>query len=81
VRSRFSLASARSNQIGVFITGAKTVVIEYMDASYGVHGDFKSHTGSVLTLGDATVYGKSSKQTVSTKSLTEAEVVGVSDSL
>jgi hypothetical protein len=56
-------------------------VIAYVDASYGVHPDFKSHTGSVLRLGEATVYVKSARQKLNTKSSTEAEIVGVSDSL
>lgn len=38
-------------------------------------------TGVVLMLGDATVYVKSSKQKISTRSSTEAELVAISDSL
>jgi hypothetical protein len=56
-------------------------VTAFVDASYAAHPDFKSHTGSVIKLGNATMHVKSSKQKLNTKSSTEAEVVGVSDSL
>ena len=52
----------------------------YVDASYGVHRDFKSHTGCVITLGKGAIYGKSSTQKLNTKSSTEAELVALSDS-
>ena len=55
-------------------------VTSYIDASYGVHQDKESHTGSVITLGRGAIYGKSSTQKINTKSSTEAELVGLSDS-
>ena len=57
-----------------------TTVICYVDASYGVHHVMKSHTGSAITLGKGVVYAKSSTQKLTTKSSTEAELVGLSDS-
>ena len=51
----------------------------YVDASFGVHSDMKSHTGSAITLGKGVVYAKSSTQKLTTKSSTEAELVGLSD--
>jgi hypothetical protein len=51
----------------------------YVDASYGVHADARSHTGSMLTLGDGAISVKSSKQTLVCKSSTEAELVAASD--
>lgn len=57
-----------------------TQVYAYVDASYGVHSDMKSHTGSVISLGKGTIYGKSSTQKLNTKSSTESELVGLSDS-
>jgi hypothetical protein len=56
-------------------------VIAYVDASFGVHKEFKSHTGSIINLGNNPIHVKSSKQKLNTKSSTEAELVGVSDSL
>ena len=71
-----------TREFGMCLNGSGAFsVVAYVDASYGVHPDFKSHTGSVLRLGEATVYVKSSKQKLNTKSSTEAEIVGVSDSL
>ena len=53
----------------------------WVDASYGVHPDMKSHTGGTMSLGYGTLHTKSSKQKLNTKSSTEAELVGVSDYL
>jgi hypothetical protein len=55
-------------------------VLAYVDASYGVHWDMKSHTGVVIGIGQGPVYAKSGTQKLNTKSSTEAELVGVSDS-
>jgi hypothetical protein len=51
----------------------------WVDASYGVHPDMRSHTGGVLTLGKGAIYATSTRQKIGTKSSTEAELVGVSD--
>jgi hypothetical protein len=50
----------------------------WVDASYAVHGDMKSHTGGVVSFGRGAVMSKSSKQRLNTKSSTEAELVGAS---
>ena len=53
----------------------------YIDAAYGVHADGKSHTGSCVVIGDVgPVHCKSSKQTIVSKSSTEAELIALSDS-
>ena len=56
-------------------------VSAYIDAAYGVHtSSGKSHTGCVIVIGDAgPVFSKSAKQKIVTKSSTEAELVGLSD--
>ena len=62
--------------------GDNMAVSAYIDASYGIHRDSgKSHTGCAIVLGDAGVLSaRSSKQKIVTKSSTEAELVGLSDS-
>ena len=53
----------------------------FIDAAYGVHGDGRSHTGSCVVIGDVgAVHCRSTKQTIVTKSSTEAELVALSDS-
>jgi hypothetical protein len=52
----------------------------WADASYGVHKDYKSHTGCIIGLGKGPVYAKSTTQRLNTKSSSEAELVGLSDS-
>ena len=58
----------------------KISVFGYVDASYGVHADCKSHSGAAVTLGKGIVYAKSAKQKVVSKSSTEAELIALSDS-
>jgi hypothetical protein len=53
----------------------------WVDASYAVHEDMKSHTGGVVSFGRGAVMSKSSKQRLNTKSSMEAELVGASDYL
>jgi hypothetical protein len=51
----------------------------YIDASYGVHQDCKSHTGAVISLGKGPIFVKSSKQKIVSRSSTEAELIALSD--
>ena len=53
----------------------------YVDASFAVHKDMRSHTGGFMTMGTGGAYVQSSKQKLNTKSSTEAELVGVDDVL
>jgi hypothetical protein len=53
----------------------------WVDASYAVHRDMKSHTGGAVSFGRGAMMGKSSKHKLNTKSSTEAELVGASDYL
>jgi hypothetical protein len=57
------------------------VVRLFVDASYGVHKDGKSHTGSCVVLGEVgAVHCTSSKQDIVVKSSTEGELVAASNS-
>ena len=56
-------------------------IYTWVDASYAVHGDMRSHTGGVISFGTGGILCKSSKQKLNTKSSTEAELVGASDYL
>lgn len=51
----------------------------YIDASFGVHPDMKSHSGLVASVGKGAIFVASSKQRLTTKSTTEAELVAISD--
>lgn len=53
----------------------------YIDASYALHADAKSHTGVVIFANGVPVYVASRKQKCMTKSPTEAELVGLTDNL
>ena len=53
----------------------------WVDAAYAVHHDCKGHTGAGMSFGQGMAMSYSWKQKVMTKSSTEAELVGVDDSL
>ena len=53
----------------------------YVDASFAVHNNMRSHTGAMMTFGTGAALSMSTKQKINTKSSTEAEIVGVDDSL
>ena len=55
-------------------------VIEwYVDASFAVQSDFKSHIGAIITLRKGVMQAFFRKQKLNTRSITEAELVAVSD--
>jgi hypothetical protein len=66
----------------IFKIGSGGITVRLLvDAAYGVHEDGKSHTGSCVVIGEiGAVHCKSTKQHIVTKSSTEAELVGLSDS-
>jgi hypothetical protein len=51
----------------------------WVDASFAVHPDMKSHTGATGSMGKGSVYSTSTRQKINTKSSTEAELVAVND--
>ena len=55
------------------------VIKWYVDASFAVHPDYRSHTGAVMTLGEGSIIAMSKKQKLNTRSSTEAELVGADD--
>ena len=62
---------------------AKTLeTIEWwVDASFAVHHDMRSHTGATVSFGKGSVFSISTKQKLNTRSSTEAELVGVNDAM
>jgi hypothetical protein len=55
------------------------VIKWYVDASFAVHADFKSHTGGAMSYGTGVPISISRKQKLNTRSSTEAELVAVDD--
>ena len=70
-----------SKELGIILEGSINLgVYAYVDASYGTHEDFKSHTGCVIGIGKGPIYVKSHAQKINSKSSSEAELIGLSDS-
>ena len=51
----------------------------YVDASFAVHNDLKSHTGITMTLWKVTITSVSTKQKNNAKSSTGSELIGIED--
>ena len=51
----------------------------YVDVSFAVHPDFKSHTGGILTMGHGALVSMSRKQKLNTRNTCESELVGADD--
>ena len=51
----------------------------WVDASHGVHADFKGHTGGVMSLGKGAFMDQCNKQKHNTRSTTESELVAVDE--
>ena len=51
------------------------LIIQWMDAFYGVHQYMKCHTGSLLSLGRGVILLKSTKQKIKSKNSTVADLV------
>ena len=58
-----------------------TKVKSWVDVSYGIHDDCKSHTGGAMSWGWGVLMTKCQKQKLNVKSSTEGEILGVSDFL
>ena len=58
-----------------------SIMKAWVDVSYGVHSDCRSHTGGCISFGWGVVLTKCQKQKLNVKSSTEGEIVGVSDYL
>ncbi len=70
-----------SNISLVLLADLLTVSRWWVDVVYAVHDDCRGHTGAGMSLGQGMALSYSWKQTISTKSSTEVELVGVDDSL
>ena len=53
----------------------------FIDASFAVHEDGRSHSGMVLKFAGSTILVRSTKQKINSESSTEAELVSLSDNL
>lgn len=69
-----------TQELGLRLRADSISILAYVDASYGVHSDMRSHTGAIIGLGKGPIYCKSSVQKLNSTSSTEAELIALSDS-
>jgi len=69
--------------LGITLSAGKHKITQFafVDASFGTHPDGKGHTGIIITIGGGSIFVKSSKQKIVSKSSTESELIGLSDAL
>ena len=67
-----------TRELGICLTPGHELSA-FIDASYGIHADGKSHSAMVISLGLGPLFVKSNKQKIVTKSSTEAELIALSD--
>jgi hypothetical protein len=71
-----------SKDLFLTLEAASDLAIKWwIDASFAVHPNMRSHTGGTMSLGKGSLYSFSRKQRINTKSSTEAELVGVDDGM
>ena len=58
-----------------------SVIHWWIDASFAVHANYKSHTGACLSFGRGCPVNISLKQKINTRSSTEAELVSINDAM
>ena len=51
----------------------------WVDASYEIHTDYRSHIGATISLGWVSVYIMSKRKNLNSRILTEAELIGAED--
>ena len=71
-----------TRELGVMLEAngdLNSLVVAYIDASFGVHHDGKSQSACTITLGKGSTYAKASKQKMNTKSSHESELIALSD--
>jgi hypothetical protein len=57
------------------------VVKWWVDASFAIHPDMKSHTGGAMPFGRGVTYATSTRQKINAMSLTKAETIGIHEVL
>jgi hypothetical protein len=70
---------ATKNNIATMSTNDSNSIKWYVDMSFAVHKDMRSHTGATTTLGSGIICFIFTKQKINTHSSTEAKLVGVND--
>ena len=58
---------------------SQMIIKWWINASFAIHHNMKSHTGGTMSLGKGASYSTSIKQHLVTKSSTEAKLVGIND--
>jgi hypothetical protein len=70
----------RTHDLTLRLSAKTPLVIKWwIDGSFAVHANMRSHTGSTMSMGKGSIWSNSIKQKLNTRSSTEAELVAVDD--
>jgi hypothetical protein len=72
-----NILEATKNDIATMSADDSNSIKWYVNTSFAVHKDMRSHTGATMTLGSGVICSISTKQKINTRSSTEAQLVGV----
>jgi hypothetical protein len=72
---------ATQDDVTILAADQDFIIKWYIDSSFAVHPDFKSHTGATMTMGTGVVTSQSTKQKVNCRSSTESELKAVDDAI
>ena len=64
-----------------FIINDVITINVFIDSSHALHSDMRGRTGIVIKLGHSTIFARSAKQKVNTKSSAETELHGISEEI
>jgi hypothetical protein len=53
----------------------------YVNLSFAVHKDMRSHTGAIMTLGKGAIFSNSTKQKVNARSLTKSKMIATDNTI
>ena len=69
-------------ELGIKLQPNENVSVNaHVDASYASHADAKGHTGIAVAIGKGPIFVRSAKQKLVARSSTEAELIGLADSV
>jgi hypothetical protein len=72
---------ATKNDIAKMSADNTQTIKWYVDSSFAMHKDMRSHTGAIMTLGKGVIISDSTKQKINARSSTESKIIAADDKI